>query len=141
MQRRYLLNSVSTWFLRWALRSGGGVATTVLLQDLIQRQYREGRRYQQAIIRQLAADGNEVNTNQSNGSQETCPARLVKTALIPSDAMNDRGDLQTVIDLVMRQEQHRKERVTRRAKERRRGEKESRRRSDEQLREAIRMLA
>ena len=34
----------------------GGVATTVLLQDLVKRQYSEGRRYQQAIIRQLAAE-------------------------------------------------------------------------------------
>jgi hypothetical protein len=32
----------------------GGVATTVLLQDLVKRQYREGRRYQQEIIRELA---------------------------------------------------------------------------------------
>lgn len=31
----------------------GGVATTVLLQDLVKRQYTEGRRFQQAIIRQL----------------------------------------------------------------------------------------
>jgi hypothetical protein len=32
----------------------GGVATTVLLQDYVKRQYSEGRRYQQEIIRQLA---------------------------------------------------------------------------------------
>ena len=34
----------------------GGVATTVLLQDYVKRQYSEGRRYQQAIIRQLAKE-------------------------------------------------------------------------------------
>lgn len=34
----------------------GGVATTVLLQDYVQRQYSEGRRYQQEIIRQLAEE-------------------------------------------------------------------------------------
>jgi hypothetical protein len=32
----------------------GGVATTVLLQDYVKRQYNEGRRYQQEIISQLA---------------------------------------------------------------------------------------
>jgi hypothetical protein len=31
----------------------GGVATTVLLQDLVKRQYSEGRRYQQEIMKQL----------------------------------------------------------------------------------------
>jgi len=34
----------------------GGVATTVLLQDYVKRQYSEGRRYQQEIIRQLAKE-------------------------------------------------------------------------------------
>jgi hypothetical protein len=34
----------------------GGVATTVLLQDFVKRQYSEGRRYQQEIIRQLAEE-------------------------------------------------------------------------------------
>ena len=41
----------------------GGVATTVLLQDLIKRQYREGKRYQQAIIRQLATEEDETSGN------------------------------------------------------------------------------
>lgn len=41
----------------------GGVATTVLLQDLIKRQYREGRRYQNAILRQLATEENETSRN------------------------------------------------------------------------------
>ena len=34
----------------------GGVATTILLQDYVKKQYSEGRRYQQEIIRQI---GNE----------------------------------------------------------------------------------
>jgi hypothetical protein len=34
----------------------GGVATTVLLQDYVKRQYSEGRQYQQEIIRQLAKE-------------------------------------------------------------------------------------
>ena len=41
----------------------GGVATTVLLQDLIKRQYREGKRYQQAIIRKLATQEDEISEN------------------------------------------------------------------------------
>ena len=32
----------------------GGVATAVLLQNFVQRQYKEGRRYQQEIMRELA---------------------------------------------------------------------------------------
>jgi predicted membrane protein len=39
----------------------GGVATTVLLQDLVKRQYSEGRRYQQAIIRQLTNEESGTN--------------------------------------------------------------------------------
>jgi hypothetical protein len=34
----------------------GGVATTVLLQEFVKRQYAEGRRYQQEIMRQLATE-------------------------------------------------------------------------------------
>ena len=36
----------------------GGVATTVLLQDLIKRQYRDGKRYQHAIMSRLADEKN-----------------------------------------------------------------------------------
>jgi hypothetical protein len=32
----------------------GGVATTVLLQNFVERKYREGRQYQQEIIQRLA---------------------------------------------------------------------------------------
>ena len=32
----------------------GGVATAVLLQNFVQRQYKEGRRYQQEIMKELA---------------------------------------------------------------------------------------
>jgi len=34
----------------------GGVATTVLLQNYVERKYKEGRRYQQEITRQLAEE-------------------------------------------------------------------------------------
>jgi hypothetical protein len=34
----------------------GGVATAVLLQNFVQRQYKEGRRYQQEIMRKLASN-------------------------------------------------------------------------------------
>ena len=34
----------------------GGVATAVLLQNFVQRQYKEGRRYQQEIMRELASE-------------------------------------------------------------------------------------
>lgn len=34
----------------------GGVATTVLLQNFVERKYEEGRSYQQEIIRELSAD-------------------------------------------------------------------------------------
>lgn len=37
----------------------GGVATTVLLQDLMTRQYREGRRLQQSIIEKLSETHHE----------------------------------------------------------------------------------
>ena len=34
----------------------GGVATTVLLQSYVERKYKEGRRYQQEIMQQLAEE-------------------------------------------------------------------------------------
>jgi hypothetical protein len=40
----------------------GGVATAVLLQNFVQHQYKEGRRYQQEIMRKLA-DNPERNKN------------------------------------------------------------------------------
>lgn len=40
----------------------GGVATTVLLQDLIKRQYRDGKRYQHAIMRRLADGEDQAST-------------------------------------------------------------------------------
>jgi predicted membrane protein len=43
----------------------GGVATTVLLQDLVKRQYSEGRRYQQTIIRQLADEQSRTEMSQA----------------------------------------------------------------------------
>jgi hypothetical protein len=43
----------------------GGVATTVLLQDYVKRQYSEGRRYQQEIIRQLAREENGAESSRS----------------------------------------------------------------------------
>lgn len=36
----------------------GGVATTVLLQNFVQHQYKEGRRYQQEIMRELSESTN-----------------------------------------------------------------------------------
>ncbi len=39
----------------------GGVATTVLLQDFVKRQYSEGRRYQHEIIRQLANEKSQTD--------------------------------------------------------------------------------
>ena len=43
----------------------GGVATTVLLQDLVKRQYSEGRRYQQTSIRQLADEQSRTEMSQA----------------------------------------------------------------------------
>ena len=43
----------------------GGVATTVLLQEFIKRQYRDGKRYQHAIMSRLAEEGSD------NASAET----------------------------------------------------------------------
>jgi hypothetical protein len=43
----------------------GGVATTVLLQDYVKRQYSEGRRYQQTIIRQLADEQSRTEMSQA----------------------------------------------------------------------------
>jgi hypothetical protein len=43
----------------------GGVATTVLLQDFVKRQYSEGRRYQQEIIRQLAKEQSGAEASQT----------------------------------------------------------------------------
>ncbi|MGD9234978.1 MAG: hypothetical protein PVH67_14060 [Desulfobacterales bacterium] len=46
----------------------GGVATTVLLQDFVKRQYSEGRRYQQDIIRQLANEQNQAEISTTGGN-------------------------------------------------------------------------
>ena len=37
----------------------GGVATTVLLQDYVEKKHREGREYQQVVMRQLANNQKE----------------------------------------------------------------------------------
>ena len=44
----------------------GGVATTVLLQDFVKRQYSEGRRYQQEIIRKLANEKSPAETSRNS---------------------------------------------------------------------------
>ena len=57
-----------------------------------------------------------------------------------TEDVNDRGDLQTVIDLVLRQEQERKERAARRSEKRIRAEVKRRKLSENQLREAVHII-
>ena len=51
-------NSWLILFSNWESRFGAGVATTVLLQNFVQHQYKEGRRYQQEIMRELSESTN-----------------------------------------------------------------------------------
>jgi hypothetical protein len=46
----------------------GGVATTVLLQNFVERRYREGRRYQQEIMSRLAKDLSQDGAGESGSS-------------------------------------------------------------------------
>ena len=41
----------------------GGVATTVLLQNFVERKYKEGRQYQQDILQRLAEDEEKGRTS------------------------------------------------------------------------------
>jgi len=50
----------------------GGVATTVLLQDFVRRQYSEGRRYQQEIIKQLDKEQNSATISSTGVKDERC---------------------------------------------------------------------
>lgn len=47
----------------------GGVATTVLLQNFVERKYDEGRRYQQDIIQQLERDEEDEQGDEDSSSQ------------------------------------------------------------------------
>jgi hypothetical protein len=49
----------------------GGVATTVLLQDFVKRQYSEGRRYQQEIIKQLEKEQSSATISSTGVKDES----------------------------------------------------------------------
>ena len=50
----YLMELVVDLIFEMGVALWGGVATAVLLQNFVQRQYKEGRRYQQEIMKELA---------------------------------------------------------------------------------------
>ena len=50
----FLMELVVDLIFEMGVALWGGVATAVLLQNFVQRQYKEGRRYQQEIMKELA---------------------------------------------------------------------------------------